>query len=359
VYNKIFTKILDSSIWLEPDATRIVWLTCIAAMDEDGFCCFASPANLAHRANVSLPACISALETLEGPDLNSSDPANDGRRLERVPGGWMVLNCDKYREIITRQMSKESNRARVARFRKNVGGQTQWNAIRAEMLAESPMCSYCKQEPATEIDHIVPISKGGTNDRDNLTPACRKCNTRKGAQMKWSGNGRAAEVMQSDTDTDTDTDTEAETKRPSRGIDKDHATEALGATVRASDELFGMFWEAYPRKAGKPASEKAFAKVRPSGLVFDAILKAIEAQKRSAQWTKDGGQFIPYPATWLNQRRWEDELPEDGQTLSYQPKAHADYDRWPEECRRDHDGECGNYQAHKIRLMRDEERRTA
>ena len=37
------------------------------------------------------------------------------------------------------------------------------------------------------------------------------------------------------------------------------------------------------------------------------LLDAVEAQKRSPQWTRDGGQFIPYPATWLNQRRWEDE----------------------------------------------------
>lgn len=117
MYNKIFTKILDSSIWLEPDATRIVWLTCIAAMDEDGFCCFASPANLAHRANVPLAACLTALETLEGPDENSSDPANDGRRLERVPGGWMVLNASKYREIITRASQREHTKLRVKRHR--------------------------------------------------------------------------------------------------------------------------------------------------------------------------------------------------------------------------------------------------
>ncbi len=117
MYNKIFTKILDSSIWLEPDATRIVWLTCIAAMDEDGFCAFASPANLAHRANVTLTAALAALETLEGPDANSSDHDNEGRRLERVPGGWMVLNAAKYRELVSRELAKLGNRRRVQRHR--------------------------------------------------------------------------------------------------------------------------------------------------------------------------------------------------------------------------------------------------
>lgn len=71
---------------------------------------------------------------------------------------------------------------------------------------------------------------------------------------------------------------------------------------------FQEFWKAYPKKAGKGAAEKAWkkAKNRPS---IQAILAAIATQKRSEQWQKDGGQYIPNPATWLNQGRWEDELP--------------------------------------------------
>ena len=38
------------------------------------------------------------------------------------------------------------------------------------------------------------------------------------------------------------------------------------------------------------------------------MLEAIEKHKASSQWQKDGGQFIPHPATWLNQERWEDEI---------------------------------------------------
>lgn len=124
MYNKIFTKILDSSIWLEPDATRIVWLTCIAAMDEDGFCAFAAPANLARRANVDPKKCAAALSTLESPDPNSSDPEHDGRRLERVPGGWVVLNAAKYRELVTREFSRENTRIRVKRHRDKRNTQT-------------------------------------------------------------------------------------------------------------------------------------------------------------------------------------------------------------------------------------------
>lgn len=117
MYNKLFTKILDSSIWLEDDATRIVWLTMIAVMDEEGFCQFASIPNVAHRARVSLADAERAIACLESPDDHSSDPDHEGRRIERVPGGWMVLNAIKYRKMVTRAVIREQTRERVTRFR--------------------------------------------------------------------------------------------------------------------------------------------------------------------------------------------------------------------------------------------------
>lgn len=117
MYNKIFTKILDSSIWLESDSTRIVWVTMIAAMDETGFCQFASVANVARRANVDVDKATEAIGVLESPDPDSSDPDNEGCRIERVPGGWIVLNAEKYRAIVTRAVNQESTRRRVARYR--------------------------------------------------------------------------------------------------------------------------------------------------------------------------------------------------------------------------------------------------
>lgn len=117
MYNKLFTKILDSSIWLEDTPTRIVWLTMIAAMDQNGYCQFASVANVSHRARVTPEEAADAIRCLESPDSNSSDPANEGRRLERVPGGWMVLNSEKHRAMVTKAVIQEQTRARVQRFR--------------------------------------------------------------------------------------------------------------------------------------------------------------------------------------------------------------------------------------------------
>lgn len=117
MYNKIFSKIVDSSIWGESESTRLVWLTFLAVMDEDGFVCLASVDNVANRARVSMAKARTAIERLESPDPESSDPDNEGRRIERVPGGWLVLNAPKYRELVTRVVVREQTKERVRRFR--------------------------------------------------------------------------------------------------------------------------------------------------------------------------------------------------------------------------------------------------
>lgn len=76
------------------------------------------------------------------------------------------------------------------------------------------------------------------------------------------------------------------------------------------NNLFDRFWTAYPRKVAKPDARKKFEKLNPDEALLETMLAAIEKQKRSDQWIRDGGQFIPHPSTWLNQRRWEDEVTE-------------------------------------------------
>lgn len=117
MYNKLFSTILDSSIWLEDCFTRIVWITLLASMDEDGFCKFGSVRNLAIRAGVPLPETVKAVTILESPDEFSQGQENEGRRIERISGGWIVLNAGKYREMATRQMLRESNRIRMQQYR--------------------------------------------------------------------------------------------------------------------------------------------------------------------------------------------------------------------------------------------------
>lgn len=76
-----------------------------------------------------------------------------------------------------------------------------------------------------------------------------------------------------------------------------------GSRTSALMDNFDLFWQAYPKKTGKEAAKKAWMKMKPK---LDDCLKALEWQKQSEQWLKDRGQYIPNPATWINQGRWED-----------------------------------------------------
>lgn len=79
-------------------------------------------------------------------------------------------------------------------------------------------------------------------------------------------------------------------------------------TYTSSDnEDFDAFWKVYPRKVGKKDAKKAFEKALKS-TDAETMIRAVIAQKSSGQWTRDNGQYIPNPATWLNQGRWDDEI---------------------------------------------------
>ena len=69
---------------------------------------------------------------------------------------------------------------------------------------------------------------------------------------------------------------------------------------------FARFWKAYPKKKSKGQAEKAFSKIKPD--LIDTVLKALSKARESPDWLKEGGTYIPYPATWLNARGWEDEF---------------------------------------------------
>jgi hypothetical protein len=73
-------------------------------------------------------------------------------------------------------------------------------------------------------------------------------------------------------------------------------------------QSFARFWQSYPKRKSKGQAEKAWHKLKPNEQLVPEILAGVERAKTSEQWLRDGGQFVPYPATWLNARGWEDEI---------------------------------------------------
>lgn len=85
---------------------------------------------------------------------------------------------------------------------------------------------------------------------------------------------------------------------------------------KVGSEMFDLFWAAYPRKKSKGDAVKAWNKLKIDNLLYALIMDKLDAAKNSRDWTKDGGQFIPYPASWLNKKMWDDETPKDQQINS-------------------------------------------
>lgn len=92
-----------------------------------------------------------------------------------------------------------------------------------------------------------------------------------------------------------------------KGTGKGKGKGIVKVKVKA-DGNFEKFWSAYPKKIGKGVALAAWGKLGITDDLKERIILAVEQQAKSQQWKKENGQFIPHPATWLNQSRWEDEV---------------------------------------------------
>jgi uncharacterized protein YjbJ (UPF0337 family) len=253
-------------------------MTFLAVMDEAGFAQFASVANVAHRARVSLDEAKEAVGNLEAPDENSSDPEFEGRRIERVQGGWMVLNAGKYKDLVTRAEMQRLNRIRVQRFREKK-----------------------KNGNGSVMEGNGSVMDGNDDVTDGNAPVMN------GNAKQAFGNGS---VMQSDTDINTEarSDTQVIGERSAIKEKQDLRQKHLSS----ADADFATFCTAYPAsrritgKKGRTAFQSAV--LGKNGTHFAMMLEALEQQKRSEQWQTT--KLIPLMTTWLSQERWNQVLPE-------------------------------------------------
>ena len=116
-YTKLFSTIVASTIWREPDHVRIVWITMLAMSNADGVV-EASVPGLADLARVTVEQCEDALFRLRTPDPYSRTKDNEGRRIADVDGGFLILNRAKYRDKCSTDDRREYQRAYRAEYRK-------------------------------------------------------------------------------------------------------------------------------------------------------------------------------------------------------------------------------------------------
>jgi len=176
-YTKLFNSILASTIWRSDDKTRIVWITLLAMADKDGICEGSIP-GLADLARVSVEDCEAALAELMAPDKYSRTTEYEGRRIEPVDGGWLLLNHAKYRAKMSEDDIREKNRQRQAKWREKHKSNASSNAESQDVTlsnAESRQSRHTEAEAYTktkeEEKNIVanaPSSKTPKKESDHL-----------------------------------------------------------------------------------------------------------------------------------------------------------------------------------------------
>lgn len=176
-------------------------------------------------------------------------------------------------------------KSREDRYRESFDAQDRERSRRGKDAAKARWGSQADANACTSISDDANACASMLDDADACTSI--KCNAK---NAKTNTNTK--------TETETNTKTEDTPQKPPKG---------------AVTERFERFWAIYPNKTGKQAALKTWSRLKPSAELTEVILAAVEYQRTWGRWTKDGGRYIPNPATWLNQGRWEDQQPQTGQ----------------------------------------------
>lgn len=156
----MFSSIIASSVWCESDKTRLVWITMLAMADKTGVVEAAVP-GLANAARVTIDDCKLAIEKFLAPDPDSRTSDNEGRRIEKIEGGWRLLNYAKYRAKLDAEERREYKtnwqrdaRSKPKRKKKYVvadyeSGERRF--VAAESAGNQPLADQIAAEPSERI----------------------------------------------------------------------------------------------------------------------------------------------------------------------------------------------------------------
>lgn len=176
-----------------------------------------------------------------------------------------------------------------------------WPVFRADIIREKEICQTLAENG----------KKGGRPRKEENQPETEETNENqtKPNETKENQTKPKNNLVYEEKETERERETEKRTKKE-KEIEKGQEKECENAPAREEPQGpdgFERFWELYPRKEGKKAARKAWDRLKVGPDLMDQIMQSLHKQKTSDQWTRDGGQFIPHPATWLNGERWKDE----------------------------------------------------
>lgn len=138
-------------------------------------------------------------------------------------------------------------------------------------------------------------------------------------QREWDRENRPSGHKRTSSPTQSDSSpTQSDTVRHSpTGPTKAEVEEDINPpTPLGGVGWFDDFWKTYPKKVAKAQALKAWKKLQPNSELAAKIIASVAVYARTDAWTRDGGQYVPHASTFLNQRRWEDEIGRPAATLT-------------------------------------------
>lgn len=262
-YSKLFNTLPDSTIWAEPNPTRICWITMLAMADQFGRVHSSIP-GLANRARITMDETETALATFLAPDKYSRTKDNDGRRIAVLEdsGGWRLLNYAKFRDLQDEERQRERTAERVRRHR------AKHRVTESVTLCNEMLRDVTRGNPIADTDafnvtsHVVLplIGPGTTNSSPNLVLTAPQPPT--------------------------------------------HHLRVARFTASEIESIY----QQYPRKEAKgralPAIKKALDNLDEEDPV-NALRARVMMYAASPAGHK--GQFVPLPASWFNDKRYLDD----------------------------------------------------
>jgi hypothetical protein len=158
IFVKIFQNLLQSSLWASDPETCKIWITILCLTDQDGIVHATAP-GIANEARVSLKKTREVLQLFEQPDPDSRSPENEGRRIERTDGGYIVLNYLKYRAKTDAAHQRAQTAARVFAYREHKKKPKKCNAPVTLCNAPVTPCNDTKTKTKTKTKTETKIEK--------------------------------------------------------------------------------------------------------------------------------------------------------------------------------------------------------
>lgn len=183
-YTKLFGSIVASTIWTEPHAVRIVWITMLAMANKNGIV-EASLPGLADLSRVTMDEVKQAVKALESPDEYSRTPGHEGRRIEACDGGWKILNHGKYRAKMGADEKREYFRLKKQEQRMSNPGPTLSNNVQV-----GPTMSRMSRHAEAEAEAVPPPTPKPPTPKDT-TPTSDAAKTiatifRRNLTTRWA-----------------------------------------------------------------------------------------------------------------------------------------------------------------------------